>query len=258
MSYLERHWPLKENPNQLLPGVRSAIMLIKSYKNTHGRELPQKNKIARYAVGKDYHLVIAKKLKQLEAFVHEKHLGVKTFIGVDSRPIAERSLALKAGLGFLGKNTMVIKPGLGSYFFIGGMLTTLSLEEDTPLNVNCGTCRLCIDSCPTQALNEDYTMNATQCISYMTIEQKKALDLKGLEQTKDWLYGCDICQEACPYNHGHAPLTDWQDFHPEQGVGFDFFKEREDSDELGPISKKTPLYRSRKLVKQHWSILKNK
>ncbi len=258
MGYLERHWPLKEDPNQLLEGVQSAIMLSKSYKNTYDKELPQKHKIARYAVGQDYHLVMTKKLKDLEAYIQKFQPECKMFIGVDSRPIAERSLAIKAGIGFLGKNAMVITPGRGSYFFIGGILTTIPLQEDISLKVDCGSCRLCIDACPTQALNEDYTMKATECISYMTIEQKEALSDQQKELVGDWLYGCDICQEVCPYNHGKAPLTDWKEFHPDQGLGFDFFDQYEPSkEELPRISKKMPAYRSRRQVYENWKNKKN-
>lgn len=245
MKYLKEHLKFKENPDLLLPGVKSAIVLIKNYKNTSIQQNSVEFKIARYAVGKDYHLVMKEKLEALVDFMKKENPGIECYAGVDSRPLAERSLALKAGIGFRGKNTMVIKPGLGSYFFIGVILTNHSFENDVPLNWNCGNCRLCLNACPTQALS-DYSLNATKCISYKTIEQKNPLTQEDLKKTQGWIFGCDICQEVCPYNRGRTPLTDWKEFQPEAGVGFDFFA-RHDS-----IPKDTPLYRSRKRVIPNW------
>ena len=247
MKYLEEHLKFKENPELLLPGVKSAIVLIKNYKNTSVRRLEGDFKIARYAVGKDYHFVMKEHLEKLVDFLKKENPGMECYTGVDSRPLAERSLALKAGICFRGKNTMVIKPGLGSYFFIGVILTNHSFENDSALNWNCGNCRLCLDACPTQALS-DYSLNATKCISYKTIEQKTPLTQEELKKTNGWIFGCDICQEICPYNHGRTPLTDWKEFEPEAGVGFDFFA-RHDS-----IPKDTPLYRSRKRVLPNFKL----
>lgn len=273
MKYLEGHLKFKENPEMLLPGVKSAIVLIKNYKNTSIRQLTGEFKIARYAVGKDYHLVMKEKLEELVNFIKREDPSIECYTGVDSRPLAERSLALKAGIGFRGKNTMVIKPGLGSYFFIGVILTNHLFQNDAPLHRNCGSCRLCLDTCPTGALvpnpifsNEaaivsggtsapaTVSLDATKCISYMTIEQKQALSDDQLKETQGWIYGCDICQEVCPYNHGQTPWTDWKEFLPEAGVGFDFF--HRDSLQENDIPHDTSLYRSRKRIVPNWQMTK--
>jgi len=255
MKYLEEHLKFKEDPNLLLSGVKSAIVLIKNYKNTPIRQLTDEFKIARYAVGKDYHTVIKERLEKIVDFLKNEDPEVRCYLGVDSRPIAERSLALKAGIGFRGKNTMVIKPGLGSYFFIGVILTTYAFDEDQPLQWNCGECRLCLDACPTQAITAPYQIDSTRCISYLTIEQKNALTPEELKQTKGWLFGCDICQEVCPYNHGHTPLTSWKEFLPKAGVGFGFFKKDPEDKNESDIPQGTPLYRSRKRLIPNWQAL---
>jgi epoxyqueuosine reductase len=248
MAYLRRHFPLKENPELLLPGVRSAVVVIKNYKNTAHQHLPQPRKIARYAVGQDYHLVMSQKLDALAGHIRHLDPTVQTYCGVDSRPLAERSLALKAGVGFRGRNTMVIKPKLGSYFFIGIVLTTAVFPEDKPMHFTCGTCRKCIDACPTDALSEDGRLDPLRCISYQTIEQKAPMSGAQRKAAQGWRFGCDICQEVCPFNHSQTPLTDWELFMPEAGVGFDFFEQPEQPE----IPKDTALYRSRKQIRENW------
>ena len=248
MEYLERHAELKSNPEKLLKDVKSAVVVCKNYKNTSERQLKTKFKIARYAAGKDYHTVIGQKLTELARFLKNASPDTECYCGVDSSPIPERSLAIKAGAGFLGKNTMVIKPGLGSYFFIGVILTTETFGPDEPLKWNCGSCRLCIDACPTSAIQENYTLNAGQCLSYLTIEKKSPMTENELAQSQGWLFGCDICQEVCPYNHDNITLTDWPQFLPSNGIGFDF---KTDS-----IPKNTALYRSRKRLLANVNNLK--
>lgn len=249
MEFLQRHLPFKENPGLLLNGVRSAMVVIKNYKNTPEKRLSHPLKISRYAVGKDYHQVMGAKLEQLAAYLTELDPSAQCYAGVDSRPLAERSLALAAGIGFRGKNTMVIKPGLGSYFFIGVILTTADLKPDQPLVQDCGSCRLCLDACPTGALTQAYQLDAKRCISYANIEQKEPLSPDQLKTSKGWLFGCDICQEACPYNNPNTPLTNWPALMPSNGVGFDVFQ-RNLSEES--IPEDTPLHRSRKRVVPNW------
>ncbi len=247
MQYLARHLPMKENPNLLLEGVQSAVVVAKNYKNTNKQYLKGNRKIARYAVGKDYHSILQVQLEALATFIKSLYPYAKTYVGVDSRPIPERSLALQAGIGFRGKNTMVIRPKMGSYFLLGVLYTTIPLAQDTPFQGSCGTCTRCIDACPTKALTDEGKMIAKRCISYATIEHKSVLDTSVINAMDGWIFGCDICQEVCPFNHVHIPLTNWSDFYPESGVGFDFFKEdREKSCE--EIPKNSALYRSRKRV----------
>ncbi len=244
MGYLVRHLPFKEDPNLLLDGVQTAIVVIKNYKNTAETQLMGARKVSRYAVGQDYHTVMMSGLQRLETFIGERVTGARCYLAVDSRPIAERSLALKAGIGFRGKNTMVIKPKLGSYFFIGVLLTTVNFESDMPFKGTCGTCRRCIEACPTSALSEDGKMDAQRCIAYRTIERKTPPTEDEKTQFQGWVFGCDICQEVCPFNHPNTPLTDWAAWQPDRGVGFHL------AEGLTPelIPKDTVLYRSRKRV----------
>ena len=257
MTYLKEHLKFKENPGLLLSGVKSAIVLIKNYKNISIRQITAEFKIARYAVGQDYHAVIKDRLKKLMEFMKAEYPLIQCYAGVDSSAIAERSLALKAGIGFRGKNTMVIKPGLGSYFFIAVILTNHSFENDSHLNWNCGSCRLCLDACPTGALAPAYTLDANKCISYLTIEKKEPLSVDEIKKTQGWIFGCDICQEVCPYNHGQTPLTDWKEFQPQSGVGFDFFQNNPLELSENNIPKNTPLYRSRKRVVPNVNLAKS-
>jgi epoxyqueuosine reductase len=239
MGYLERHLAFKENPNLLLDGVQSAIVVIKNYKNTAQSTLLGDRKVARYAVGQDYHEVISKRLSELVLYLEALRPGVRCYAGVDSRPLAERSLAIKSGIGFRGKNTMVIRPKMGSYFFIGVILTTIRFEWDDRFKGSCGTCQRCIDACPTQALSVDGKLSPTQCISYQTIEQKTPPSPEQRDSFSGWVFGCDICQEVCPFNHENLPLTDWPEWYPDQGVGFHLPESPE-------IPRNTTLYRSRK------------
>ncbi len=242
MGYLVRHLPFKEDPNLLLPGVKTAIVVIKNYKNTPESFLTGDRKVSRYAVGRDYHGVIMDALIGLEAFILSQEPRAQCYMGIDSRPIAERSLALKSGIGFRGKNTMVIKPKLGSYFFIGVLLTTVAFDSDLPFKGTCGTCRRCIEACPTGALSEEGQMDAQACIAYRTIERKTPPTPEERTQFQGWVFGCDICQEVCPFNHPNTPLSNWEAWLPSAGVGF----------QLDPalipdqIPKDTVLYRSRK------------
>ena len=152
MLYLKRHLPLKEQPRRLLKNAQSAIIVVKNYKNTKTQKLKNNYKIARYAVGRDYHFVITEKLKEFEDHLRKCFNNIECYSGVDSRPIAERSFAIRSGIGFLGKNSMVIRPGLGSYFFIGIILTNARFPIDKPIKKNCGDCHKCIDACPTGAI----------------------------------------------------------------------------------------------------------
>lgn len=254
MDWLKRHEALKQNPAELLPGVQSAIVVIKSYRNTPERELSGQAKVARYAAGQDYHALIGQRLRELEERLKTIWPESDSYSGVDSRPIAERELATLAGIGFRGRHTLMIRPGLGSYFFIGVVLTTLKLEADTPSMVNCGTCRKCVDACPTDAILESHELDAGKCISFWNIEQKEPLSPAQIDKTDGWAFGCDICQEVCPFNKENIPLTDWLEFHPDAGLGFDLEKALP---ELA-IPRNTSLHRSRKRVRPNVAeLLKN-
>ncbi|MCS7208987.1 MAG: tRNA epoxyqueuosine(34) reductase QueG, partial [Fimbriimonadales bacterium] len=206
MDYLERTAHLRVNPAELLPDARSAVVVGLNYAPS---ELPDTDyRIARYALGDDYHLVLREKLETLLSAIQAVVPGVQGRVCVDSAPVLERDLALMAGLGWYGKNTCLINTLRGSYFFIGVLLLTLELEYDSPAQGGCGTCRLCLDACPTGALVAPYQLDARKCISYLTIELREAIPTAYRASIGEWLFGCDICQEVCPFNRPreHQPL----------------------------------------------------
>jgi epoxyqueuosine reductase len=206
MDYLERTAHLRINPEELLPDARSAIVVGLNYAPA---ELPNTGyRIARYALGDDYHAVIREKLETLLGAIQAIEPSAQGRVCVDSAPVLERDLALLAGLGWYGKNTCLINTHRGSYFFLGVLLLTLELEYDSPAQGGCGTCRLCLDACPTGALVEPYQLDARKCISYLTIELRDSIPTEHREAMGEWLFGCDICQEVCPFNRPrlHQPL----------------------------------------------------
>jgi epoxyqueuosine reductase len=198
MGYLQRNAPLKQHPENLLPGAKSIIAAALNY-NQPNPERPDHPRIARYALGRDYHKVLRSKLKRLETYLTQQYPESRHRACVDSAPILERDYAQLAGLGWYGKNTMLINSHRGSWFFIGLLITTLDIEPDKPATGQCGTCTKCLDACPTGALMlEDgrWQLDARRCISYLTIEHEGELDY----DTAGWTFGCDICQEVCPFN----------------------------------------------------------
>jgi epoxyqueuosine reductase len=205
MFYLEDHLALKRHPEELLPGCRSVIAVTLNY----NQEPPANPRIARYALGRDYHKVLRAKLRKLAHHLQEQHPQATFRACVDSAPIFERDYARLAGLGFFGKNTMLIDPRRGSWFFIGLLLTTLELPADKPFDGGCGTCTACIEACPTGALVFEegrWQLDARRCISYLTIEHRGPID-PGLEMG-DWVFGCDVCQEVCPFNQPRESQPD--------------------------------------------------
>lgn len=196
MGYLVEHLELKRTLDSVLPGCRSAVVVTMNYFQTMPESGP---KVARYALGKDYHKVLRRKLKQLAKWMDGEFPTATHRACVDSAPILERTFAQQAGLGWFGKNTMLIDSKRGSWFFIGVLLTTLPLEPDQASIGGCGTCTACLDACPTGAIvpfEGRYAVNSSQCISYQTIEHKGA----HTAQTHGWAFGCDVCQEVCPFN----------------------------------------------------------
>lgn len=208
MKYMENHFDLRVNPSLLVPGAKSVITLLKNY---YPSETQKNNdvKISKYAFGKDYHEVIRKKLIQLleAARLHIGEINGRGF--VDSAPVLEKSWAQRSGLGWVGKNGNLITKQNGSFFFIATLITDLELEYDDPFAKDyCGTCTKCIDACPTEAILPDKTINGSQCISYFTIELKDML-IPGEMKNKfeNWAFGCDICQDVCPWNRFSKPTT---------------------------------------------------
>ena len=206
MSYLAEHLTLKEDPRTLLPGAQSVIACaLNYYQPLNAGE--GKAKIARYALGRDYHRVLRGKLRRLSSWIELEHPRSKSRACVDSAPIMERDFAQMAGLGFFGKNTMLIDPKRGSWFFIGLLLTTVPFRADAPSVGGCGTCTKCIDACPTGAIvqqNDRWQLDARKCISYLTIEKRGPIDTRLANQIGQWTFGCDVCQEVCPFNEVRA------------------------------------------------------
>ncbi len=206
MHYMENHFDLRVDPTKLVPGAKTVITVLYNYfpEETQLIGIP---KIAKYAYGEDYHLVIRKKLQLFLQSVREKMGHVEGRGFVDSAPVLERSWAQRSGLGWIGKNGNLINKKMGSFFFIATLITDLELEPDDPHTIDhCGTCSRCVDACPTDAILIDKTVDASKCISYFTIELKsKDLpeDLKS--KSENWIFGCDICQDVCPWNRFSKP-----------------------------------------------------
>lgn len=206
MNYMADHFDLRIDPSKLVPGARSVItLLINYFPQQQQNELAPK--ISKYAFGNDYHEVIRKKLKTLLQQVKEKVGEINGRGFVDSAPVLERSWAQKAGMGWVGKNGNLINKQSGSFFFIATLITDLELEYDAPFAKDyCGTCTKCIDHCPTDAILPDKVIDGSRCISYFTIELKDALipgEVKG--KFDDWMFGCDVCQDVCPWNRFSKP-----------------------------------------------------
>ncbi len=201
MDYMERHADARRHPASVLPTVRGVVMVGMNYKPAHEEPPPAIGKVARYARGLDYHDVLRDRLKQLLAWLQQESPGCRGRAVVDTAPLLERDFARRAGLGWFGKNTMLLDKRLGSYFFLGALLVDVELRPDAPHTANhCGTCTRCLDACPTQAFPAPGVLDARRCISYLTIERKESLPDDLRDRLDGWIFGCDVCQEVCPWN----------------------------------------------------------
>jgi epoxyqueuosine reductase len=204
MEYLARGRAARLDPARLLPGCRSVIAVALQYAPAEGDE--DARPVARYARGRDYHQVMRPRLHRLRDFVTEAAGGgVKSRASLDTSAVLERDLAARAGLGWIGKNANLISPTLGSYFFIGLVLTTAALDADERVPDRCGTCTACLDACPTGAFAAPYVLDARRCISYLTIEHHGPVDERLRPSLDGWAFGCDVCQEVCPWNRKAPP-----------------------------------------------------
>jgi epoxyqueuosine reductase len=230
MRYLHRQARKRKDPRLAVPAARTAVVVLDNYYHpTPPADSPRPAPgIARYARGEDYHRVTLDRLEKLATFLVRRGAEVARPY-VDTGPVAERELAQRAGLGWIGKNTMLIRPGQGSWFFIGSVFTDVLLDCDTPLTTDhCGSCTRCLEACPTGALVEPHRLDATRCISYLTIEYKGPVpeDLAG--RMSGWAFGCDICNEVCPWNERFANTTAVPGFVPRNdlaGAGPDYFED---------------------------------
>jgi epoxyqueuosine reductase len=219
MGWMARHFDERIDPRKLVDGARSVVSVLHNYyqpvDHTEGERL---GKISRYAWGDDYHEVMKERLMQLFAWLDEHAGGIHGRVFVDSAPVMDKAWAARAGLGWQGKHTNLISPVLGSYFFIGELIVDVVLEPDGPMPDYCGTCTRCIDACPTDAISQPYVVDANRCISYLTIEHRQddvPTDLRS--GIGNWIFGCDICQDVCPWNKFRQPTGESR-YAPRPGV----------------------------------------
>ncbi len=216
MSWMENHFDKRVDPTKLVPGSKSVISVIGSYYHPS-----QKNhtspKIAKYAHGRDYHKVFKGKLKELFQFTESIVGEINGRFFVDSAPVLDKAWAVRSGLGWLGKNSNVLNKDIGSFFFIGELIIDVDFSYDSPTTDHCGTCTKCIDACPTDAIYEPYRVDSNKCISYLTIELKEQIPEQFRDDIGDWMYGCDICQDVCPWNSKPSE-TQFDDFLPREKI----------------------------------------
>jgi len=228
MRYMENHFDKRLDPRLLVDGAKSVISLGLNYYPGRQQPDPHAPKISKYAYGADYHSVIKSKLKQLLEVINEKIGEVNGRAFVDSAPVLDKAWAKKAGLGWMGKNTNLINAKSGSFFFLAELIVDIDLEYDVaPTADHCGTCTRCIDACPTEAIVAPYVVDGSRCISYLTIELKNEIPQQFKGKMDNWMFGCDVCQDVCPWNkfsvlhgeeafHAHPELhgmtsRDWDD-----------------------------------------------
>jgi epoxyqueuosine reductase len=213
MGYLENHFDKRLDPTLLVPGAKSVISLVYNYFPITDLAKPDEFKIAKYAYGEDYHHVIKDKLKTFLQLIQEPVGEIHGRVFVDSAPVMERAWAKRSGIGWIGKNSLLLNREMGSFFFLAELIIDLELDYDSPVKDYCGTCTACIDACPTDAIAEPYVVDGSKCISYFTIELKEEIptDVKG--KFENWVFGCDICQDVCPWNSFSTPHHEPR-FHP--------------------------------------------
>ncbi len=208
MSYMENHFDKRLDPTKLVPDSKTVISLSYNYFPST-KQAEKTYKIAKYAYGKDYHFLLKDKLKELMQFIQEQAGQVQGRVFTDSAPVMERAWAKKAGIGWEGKHSLIIQKNKGSFFFLAEMILDLELDYDAPFSTDhCGKCTRCIDACPTEAILPDKMINASKCISYFTIELKDELPANMRGKFQDWMFGCDICQDVCPWNKFSLPHND--------------------------------------------------
>jgi epoxyqueuosine reductase len=209
MAYMNNHFDKRLDPTLLVEGTKSVVSLMYNYHSTNKQLHQDAPKISTYAYGEDYHFVVKDKLKTLLKRLNEEIGTINGRVFVDSAPILERAWAKKSGLGWIGKNSMLINKQQGSFFFLAELLIDLELEPDGPIKDYCGTCTKCIDACPTNAIVGDRIVDGSKCISYLTIELKEELIPDSFQdKMSNWMFGCDICQDVCPWNSFSKPHTE--------------------------------------------------
>lgn len=216
MKWMEKSLDRREDVSLIVENAKSVISLAYSYNtNFNYEENSKKGKISSYAWGTDYHEIIPKKLKLLTEYINSLEENTNSRAYCDTGPVLDKQWAFKAGMGWQGKNSLILNRKLGSYFFIANIITTLELEEDKPIRDYCGKCRKCIDACPTGAIVEDKIVDSNKCLSYWTIESKEESFPDDIQNNLNgWLFGCDDCQIVCPWNNSRVPITQELLFNP--------------------------------------------
>ncbi len=215
MRYMENHFEKRLDPRLLVPGAKSVISLLYNYYPLETQN-KQSYQISKYAYGEDYHLVIKKKLNEMVDSMQQIMGKFNARVFTDSAPVMERAWAQKSGLGWLGKNSLLINKSKGSFFFLAEIILDMEFSYDSPFKSDhCGTCTRCVDACPTQAILPDNTVDGSKCISYFTIELKEEIPAQYKGSFEDWAFGCDICQDICPWNRFSEPHRE-EKFHPDK------------------------------------------
>ena len=245
MQYMENHFDKRLDPTKLVEGSKSVISLLLNY---YPQQLQRNDsyKISKYAYGTDYHFVIKDKLKELLHCIQEQVGDVHGRAFVDSAPVLDKAWAAKSGLGWIGKHSNLLSKQAGSFYFIAELIVDLDLDYDTPVTDHCGSCTACIDACPTQAIVEPYKVDGSKCISYFTIELKNEIPSSVSGQFDDWMFGCDVCQDVCPWNRfSKAHKEPLFDPHPDVLSNSKKDWEEITKEVFSEIFKKSPLKRTK-------------
>lgn len=207
MGYMANHFDKRLDPRLLVTGAKSVISLLLNYYPSQ-KQKDDVYKISKYAYGQDYHHVIKDKLRNLQEFINETIGEVNGRAFVDSAPVLDKAWAAKSGLGWIGKNSNLLTKEVGSFYFIAELIIDMELEYDTPVTDHCGTCTACIDACPTEAIATPYVVDGSKCISYLTIELKSEIPQEFQGKMDEWMFGCDVCQDVCPWNKFSKPHSE--------------------------------------------------
>ena len=216
MDWMGRTKAIRQDPREKMPSARSVVVVARNYYHPRPDPPADTGKVARYAWGRDYHKVLKKPLLKLARLLDEFGVDTPSYAAVDSGPVMERAWAERAGIGWVGKNSLVLRRDIGSWFFLGTVITEVALTPDKPVTDHCGSCRACIEACPTDAFVTDGVLDARKCISYQTIENRNEIPETLHENMDGWIFGCDICQEVCPWNR-FAQESSEPDFLPRPG-----------------------------------------
>ncbi len=208
MQWMERNFDKRLDPTKLVPGSKSVISVLMNYFPKEQQREPDAPRLAKYAYGEDYHFVMKDKLKSLLCFIRENIGEVDGRAFVDSAPVMERAWAKRSGLGWIGKHSLLLSQGIGSFYFLGELIIDLELEPDHPVADHCGSCTRCLDACPTDAIIAPEVIDSNKCISHLTIELKDAIPQEFKGKMEHWVFGCDICQDVCPWNRFSVPNSE--------------------------------------------------